>query len=160
VLVAVAVVSVLVSPAPSRADEPAPASVAAASPAEMAAARADVDGALRAMRATSLRVREMLRDARKRGTKQQIACLDEALSRSDVALRHARASGDGALAAYARGDLDEARVQLARVAEWREAQRLAARDGAACAPGAKVVEAARTATTVRVSVDPRIPRVE
>lgn len=147
----------------SSADEPphAAASVAAEIAAEQASARADVDGALRAMRAATARVREALRAARKRGRPAEVACADAALSRADVALRRARDAGDRAVAAYARGDVDEGRRARGLLAEWTEAERLAVRDAASCGSGvAGAVVPGRTATTVRVSIDPRIPNVD
>jgi hypothetical protein len=121
-------------------------------------AQREVDATAAQMRAVSQRVREDLRATRKRGTPKQIACVDEALSRSDVALRRAREAGAALLAAYQRSDLDAARVARQRLAELREAQRLAAREGAACS--APFVSVARvSSTTVTVAVDPRIAPV-
>ena len=59
-------------------------------PRELREARSDIDATMVQMRATSLRVRDQLRATRKRGTKAQITCVDQALSRSDVAWRRAR----------------------------------------------------------------------
>jgi hypothetical protein len=132
--------------------------VSAAAPAgEVAAARAEIESTLAQMRLTSRHVRDQLRLTRKRGTARQVVCVDEALSRSDVAVRRARDAGDAALAAYSRGEPEDARALLRRVAEIRDAQRVAARDGAACTPGPVV---AKNGTTVKVEVDPKIPRVQ
>jgi len=120
-------------------------------------ARAELDSVIGSMRATSRRVRELLRSTRLRGTKAQIACVDEALSRSDVALRTAREAAEVAAAAHARGDLDAARDAERRVAELREAARLAARDGARCAVDAPKVVAQPGVTTVKVSWGPTAP---
>ena len=132
----------------ARADETAP-------PAEVAQARSEIEAALVQMRAVSLRVRDDLRVTRKRGTKVQIACVDQALSRADVATRRARETGDETLAAYSRGDVEVARSARRRLGEIRESQRSAARDGASCSaaasPGSRLVP-----TTVKVDVDPRI----
>ena len=127
-------------------------------PNEMVTARDEIDATLAQMKSVSRKVRESLRDARKRGTQAQITCLDEALSRADVALRSARTSGDDALAAYARADLEDARAARRRVAELKEHQRIAARDGSACTVQKPVV-IATTGTTVRVVIDPNIARV-
>jgi hypothetical protein len=124
-------------------------------PNEMTTARDEIDATLAQMKVVSRRVRDELRDARKHGSSTQVTCLDEALSRADVALRSARTAGDDALAAYARGDLDDARAARHRVAELREHQRIAARDGAACTPRKPVIVAMQ-GTTVRVVVDPKI----
>ena len=135
------------------ASEPAP-------PAEVAHARSEIEGTLVQMKSTALRVREDLRYTRRRGTKVQIACVDEALSRADVASRRARLAGDEALVAYGRGEVEQARAALRRLVEIRESQRLAARDGAQCtAAAARLAAPAQAATTVRVDVDPAIPQV-
>lgn len=152
-VVVLALASVLAAasfgPRAARADE-------GALPDEARAARAHVDASLAQMRATSLRVREQLRAARKRGTAHQIACVDEALSRSDVALRRAREHGDEAMAAYGRGDVDAARAALRRVAEVKESQRSAAATGTSCAPGAVVRPMPNGTTTVTLQVSPTI----
>lgn len=122
---------------------------------EPAEARAQIEATLAQMRATSLRVRDDLRATRKRGTKLQITCVDEALSRSDVALRRARELGDAIVAAYARDDLDAARAARRRLSELREAQRQAATTAASCAPRVVPVAVPDT-TTVKLRVDPNI----
>ena len=121
---------------------------------EVTEARAQIDATVAQMRATSLRVRDDLRIARRRGTRQQIACVDEALSRADVAVRRGRELGDEVLTAYARGDADGARAARRRLVELREAQRLAAADGSACAPRPTLV--ATSGVTVKLDVDPKI----
>jgi hypothetical protein len=131
--------------------------VAIAPPVEVAQARSEIDSTLAQMKAVSLRVREDLRVTRKRGTKVQIACVDEALSRADVATRRARETGDVTLAAYARGEVDVARAARHRLGEIRHSQSLAARDGASCSASGRAVVA--SSTTVKMDVDPRIPRV-
>jgi hypothetical protein len=139
-------------PAPQAA-EPSPSSPPPSGE-EVAGARREIGATIEQMTATSRRVRDMLRDARRRGTRQQKTCLDETMSRSDVALRNARELGAEALAAYGRGDTDVARDTRRRVAEWREAQRVAVRDGTACAPAAPKL--GTQATTVKVIIDPGI----
>lgn len=128
----------------------------AAPPLEVKQARDQIEVTLVQMRAVSLRVRDDLRLARRRGTKVQIACVDQALSRADVATRRARETGDEILSAYQRGDLERARAARRRIAEIRELQRLAAKDGATCAAAlGPVPQTART--TVTLLVDPRLP---
>jgi len=139
---------------PSSGD--APAEVEAAPPLEVQQARQQIEVTLLQMRAVSLRVRDDLRLTRRRGTKVQIACVDQALSRADVATRRAREAGDEALAAYARGDLERARAARQRLVEIREAQRLAAKEGAACAAALPAI-AQSARTTVTLEVDPAIP---
>jgi len=127
---------------------------------EVASARSQIDASLAQMRATSLRVRDQLRTARKRGTRAQITCVDEALSRSDVAFRRARELGDETLAAYARSDLDGARASLRRLAELKESQRLAATSATSCGPNQVIpVASASSATTVRLEISPTIAPV-
>lgn len=133
-------------PALARADE--------VSAAEVTGARWQIDATVAQMRATSLRVREQLRLTRKRGTRRQVTCVDEALSRSDVGVRRARETGDDILAAYQRGDVESARTLRTRLTEIREAQRLAAAESGQCAPA--VVVASTGVTTVKLSIDPQI----
>jgi hypothetical protein len=136
-----------------------PASVAPAAQAEVVEARAQVEATIAQMRATSLRVRDQLRTTRRRGTKQQITCVDEALSRSDVALRRAREMGDEALAAYAHGDVPAARAARSRLVEIKEAQRVAAAAGSSCAarPANALAFAQNGVTTVKLEVDATLP---
>lgn len=134
----------------ARADEAASAVIR-----EAAGARAEIDSTLAVMHGVSHHVRDQLRLTRKRGTATQITCVDEALSRSDVAVRRAKDAGDDALAAYARGDVENARALRRRVDELRDVQRSAARDGAACTPSPP--RAARSVTTVKVVIDSTIP---
>lgn len=126
---------------------------------EVASARSQIDATLAQMRATSLRVRDQLRTARKRGTRAQITCVDEALSRSDVSFRRARELGDETLAAYARNDLDAARASLRRLAELKESQRLAAASATSCAPSQVVLASSSFATTVKLEISPTIAPV-
>jgi hypothetical protein len=149
-----AVASILVAtPTAARADE-------GSTQAEFAAARAQIDAALVQMRATSGRVRDQLRTTRKRGTSRQITCVDEALSRSDVALRRARELGGDVLAAYARDDVETARATLRRLAELKEAQRLAAASASSCAPARVAQVTPSTATTVKLEISPTIARAQ
>jgi hypothetical protein len=127
---------------------------------DVAVARSQVDAAFAQMRATSFRVREQLRTTRKRGTAPQITCVDEALSRSDVALRRARELGDEALAAYGRGEVDEARAGLRRVAEMKEVQRVAASAATSCTPSAVVLPTQTNTTTVRLEIAKTIAPVQ
>ena len=123
---------------------------------EVVAARSQVEAALVQMRATSFRVREQLRTARKRGTPPQITCVDEALSRSDVAFRRARELGDEATAAYGRGEVFEARAVLRRLAETKEMQRVAAATATSCTPNTVVLPTPTNTTTVRLEISKSI----
>ncbi len=127
---------------------------------EVAATRFQVDAALVQMRATSFRVREQLRTARKGGTAPQISCVDEALSRSDVAIRRARELGGEAVAASGRGEVDEARAILRRLAETKEIQRVAAATATSCAPHAVVLLTPTHTTTVRLEISKTIAPVQ
>lgn len=156
--VVLAIASVIVSvPTSARADDTAAASAEPALSAEareLREARSQIDATLVQMRATALRVRDELRLTRKRGTRAQITCVDDALSRSDTAVRRARETGEEVLAAYARGDVDTARALRTRLSEIREGQRLAAAESAWCAP--PIVVAKAGVTTVKLQIDPRI----
>ncbi|MEA2748574.1 MAG: hypothetical protein QOI41_2717, partial [Myxococcales bacterium] len=129
---------------------------------EIREARTQIEATLSQMRTRSLHVRDELRLTRKRGTKAQVVCVDEGLSRSDVALRRARELGDEILAAYTRGDGDSARAARGRLEELDEAQRLAGADAYRCTP--KPIASSQlvlpNTTTVKVDIDPRIPRVD
>lgn len=137
------------------------ASTSASSGEEAKQARIEMHAAIARMQSTSHYVRDLLRDARRRGVPRQIACADEALSRADVAHRSARAQEGEALASYARNDLASARAARVRIAELEEAQRLAARDGTACLPQspniARSSMKSEPTTLVRLVIDPKIP---
>lgn len=121
------------------------------------AANDDVDLTLARMAKTSKSVRELLRTTRKRGTEQQIKCLDESLSRVDVASREARAKATEARAAESRGDAVAARHAKHRIGELAEAVRLASRDANQCVPPTPPPKVL-LGTVVKVTVDPVIPR--
>lgn len=166
VLAALALASVMLSiPISAHAEGGSPVEPAAAatpvSPAgEVIEARRQIEATLAQMRASSLRVRDDLRATRKRGTKQQITCVDEALSRSDVALRRGRDLGDEILAAYGRDDLEGARGARRRLAELHEAQRQVAMTASSCAARTMTsVPVATGTTSVKLQIDPNIAPV-
>jgi hypothetical protein len=150
---------VLMAPVPASVARAEDAAAQASLQTEASGARVELDATMGRMTTASRRVRDMLRDARKRGTRRQVACVDDALSRADVARRAARTQASEALAAYERSDLTSARAARARVVELDEAQRLAVRDGAACLPR-PVAERVTPGTVVHVVVDPAIPDVK
>jgi hypothetical protein len=159
VMTAVAVFSAVGAPSARAEDAPEVAPPGeVASPREIGDARQAIDLTVSQMRATSLRVREQLRTTRKRGTRAQIACVDQALSRTDVGVRRARDTGDEVLAAYARNDLATARMLRGRLSELRVAQGQAAVEGASCTPNAAPVlpAAVSNQTTVKLEIDPKI----
>jgi hypothetical protein len=133
----------------ARADDPPP---------EADRARTEIESTLAGMRGRAQWVRGLLRDARRRGTQKQVVCLDEALSRADVALRRAKEHADASLAAYADANVEVARDERRHVVEHHQAQVVAARDALACSPPRTV--ATNATTTVKLDVDPRIPRTE
>lgn len=117
----------------------------------------DLDATLARMAKTSKSVREMLRTARKRGNEQQIKCVDELLSRVDVASREARAKTAEARTAESRGDSAGARAAKRRIGELAEAVRLASRDANRCIPPPPPPPKVLLGTVVKVTVDPAIP---
>lgn len=123
---------------------------------ELEQARAEIDAVLGEMRATSQRLREQLRATRQRGTRAQITCVDESLSRVDVALRTAKDAASASLRAYADKDVWSGRDARRRMVEWREAARIAAKDGGSCAVSSIAL---RSGTTVTMTVDPKIPKI-
>lgn len=139
-----------------------PAATAATVPTagEVIDAHRQIEATLAQMRATSLRVRDDLRVTRKRGSNPQITCVDEALSRSDVAFRRGRDLGNEILGAYGRDDLEGARGARRRLAELHEAQRQVAMTAASCAARATpLVPVANAATSVTLQIDPNIAPV-
>jgi hypothetical protein len=118
------------------------------------AAAAQADALVVAMDASSEHVRHLLRKARAQKWAHGVGCLDEALSRVDVALRAAREEARAAREAAHEGDAVLARGHLTRVARLREMARAAASGGQMCAAGPELQ--AFEGTSVRVTVDPRI----
>jgi hypothetical protein len=149
--------AVVLAPVVARADEPTATN-------DVHAARASLNAIYVEMRTTSVRVRDQLRVVRRRGTRSQVLCVDEALSRADVALRHARTLGDELLEAYARGDLASARSTRGQIEELRSLTRFASMQATKCTPAgasASAINLPRTNTvTVKVDVDPNIARVD
>ncbi len=111
-----------------------------------------------AMDATSDHVRQLLRRARAQRATRGVGCLDEALSRVDVALRVGREEARAAREAAHDGDDVEAQRHLARVARLRDMSRSAAAMGQICAAGPEFLPYVE-GTTVRVIVDPLIAPV-
>ena len=130
-------------------------SIAHAEESEAHRARAEMNGTLAGMTSASRQVREMLREARRRGVKPEVLCLDETLSRADVARRSARVQAAEALDAYVRSDVALARVARHRVAELAAVQRIAVRDANVCVPH-PAVEKPPPGTFVRITIDPSI----
>jgi hypothetical protein len=154
--------ALLIVPVVARADDGAASPSRSAASGEVREARVQIDTTLAEMRVASLRVRDQLRLTRKRGTKRQVMCVDEALSRADVALRRARALGDEIFTAYGRGDGDEARAARGRLGELRELERFASLQATKCTPSASqaVNLVSTNTTTVKLDIDPRIPRID
>lgn len=121
------------------------------------AANDDLDATLASMTKTSKSVRELLRTARKMGTEAQVKCVDESLSRVDVASREARSKATEARAAASRGDAAAARVAKQRIGELAEAVRLASRDANRCMPPPPPPPKVLLGTVVKVTVDPALP---
>jgi hypothetical protein len=122
---------------------------------EVRAAKATADQAIASMDSTAWRVRRLLRKARANGVRAEIACVDDGLSRADVALRVARDEWRNALDAFTRGDMDGARRSMLRLERAREGSRAAATS----ADGCFVDQAASsvTGTQVRLILETRLP---
>jgi len=126
---------------------------------EAARARAEASSIVVALDAATEHVRVLLRRARPKGRHEEIACLDAALSRVDVAARYGRDHAKRALAAYMVGDVASARAEMMRLGWRRDASREASRAADACAPADAAPLGERPGTTtVRVFVDPSLPR--
>ena len=117
---------------------------------EVANAKKQIEMTAAQMAASAFHIREDLRLTRKRGSKDQIACVDQALSRADVATRRVRETGEDTMNAYARGDIDDARAALRRVLELRELGRLASISSAHCTAALHVTTP--TVTTVKMDI--------
>ena len=121
-------------------------------------ARAEAHATLAAIDESARTMRDLLRAVRKRGKRAEIACVDEALSRTDVASRRARDDAAAVVAARARGDADDARAAERRLLLMRDAARVAVRQGRACvAPPPPPRTRPVLGTIVRVEIDPSIP---
>ena len=122
---------------------------------ETAAAKGEVDAAVSVLARDAERVRALVARARAAHHASELACLDPALSRVDVALRYGRDHAKQATAAWSRGDVRAAREEMQglswRVAASRDAMKLAD----ACAPFDVFVRA--PGTVVRVWIDPTLP---
>ena len=117
----------------------------------------DYDVTLTRMAKTSKSVRELLRKTRKSGTEQQVRCVDESLSRVDVAAREARTKVGELRAAQARGDEPVVRDTQRRIAELDAAVRLASRDANKCVPPPPPPAKVLLGTVVKVTVDRSLP---
>jgi hypothetical protein len=102
------------------------------------------------MQSHAKEVRDLLRVSRRRGSRAQIACVDESLSRVDVALRNATVAQRGAEAAWDKGDRGTGRALGRRVDELARASQLARATARGCAPH---VVLATEGTKVTVTVD-------
>ena len=100
--------------------------------AEARAAKAMAAQAIATLEGTSAQVRTLLRRARARGIRGEIACVDEGLSRADVAMRNAREDAAAAQNAYAQGNVVDARKANDRVTRARDNARIAASAASAC----------------------------
>ena len=139
--------AVLVVVASARADDAA---------SEAATARGEMQFTLATMRDRAKSLQDRLRLARRRGFVAEIACLDRALSRADVAVRRAREEEEASIAAYARGAIVPARLARSHVFVLANEQSFVIRDALAC--GSSLAEA--SGTRVSLDVAKSIPRVE
>lgn len=113
--------------------------------AEARTAHAQAIASIAQMEATARRVRLLLQWARERGTRTQVACADEGLSRADVALRGAREHARLADEAWERGEATLARREVLLLSACREAARTASETAGACVgPSDKTIVSVRT----------------
>lgn len=122
---------------------------------EVEGARRDMRMAIAQMDGTANRLRLVLREARAKHL--ATACFDEALSRADVSLRHAREHARDAEDAFARGEAGRARIEVSQVRAMRETSREASTMADTCAAG-KLDFPAPDTTIVKVYVDPRLAK--
>ena len=123
-------------------------------PPSASSSAAQAEALVGAMDASSEHLRHLLGKARTRKWTRGVGCLDEALSRVDVALRAGREEARGAREDARAGDGEGARLHLVRVVRLREMARAAASGGQMCAAGPEFQ--AFEGTSVRVIVDPGI----
>jgi hypothetical protein len=143
-----ALAAALSASAPARAESPPASAASAASPASQA------EALVVAMDASSEHLRHLLGKARTHHWTRGVGCLDEALSRVDVALRAGREEARASREAVHAGDTDGARIHLVRLQRLREMARAAASFGQMCAAGPELQPF--EGTSVRVIVDPQI----
>jgi hypothetical protein len=141
------VVVVLLSVAPS---------VASATD-EGARVRAEASSGVAAIESSATHVRSLLQVARAQRNALEIACVNEKLTRVDVALRIGQDLAARAIAAWKNKERVAARVELAGLASRRDAARIAAREADACRPPQEVIAAPNERTYVRVIVDESLP---
>lgn len=121
----------------------------------MGDARREMHIAIAQMDGTANRLRLVLREARAKHL--ATGCFDDALSRADVSLRHAREHARDAEDAFARGDAAHARIEVSQVRAMRETSREASTMADTCAAGRLDFPAPDT-TVVKVYVDPRLAK--
>lgn len=113
-------------------------------------ARVQIRTALGQMDGTAHRIRLLLGEARAKKS-STVVCLDESLSRADVAFRrgkeHARIADD----AFGHGDLQTGRFELGIVRSMRESSREASKMADTCAAG-KLDFPTPGVTTVKVVI--------
>jgi uncharacterized membrane protein YhiD involved in acid resistance len=123
---------------------------------EALAAKVECDAALSLLSMNADRVRAAFKRARAARHTSDVACLDPALSRVDVALRYGREHAQHAAAARLGGEHAAAKDEMQRLS-WRvAASRDAMKMAHACGMGGDVV-ARETGTTVRMWIDPTLP---
>lgn len=122
--------------------------------AEAAEARVQMRTAIGQMDGTARRLRVLLREARAKQMTSRLGCLDEALSRADVSMRHAKEHARAAMDAFARHDVGEARREMYELNAMRESSREASSMADTCAAGKLDFPAPET-TVVRMYTDQR-----
>lgn len=113
--------------------------------------RLELRAAISQMEGTTSRLRALLMYTRQGRDPSKIACVDEALSRADVALRHAKEAMRAALDAYARDDEEGAQNFVRQVAVHKSAVKTASAHADECAAGFGQLEPDTTVVVVHRS---------
>jgi hypothetical protein len=129
---------------------------------EAARAAAEARAAISAIAVNAQHAHEALVLARMRRRADETRCTNDALSRADVALRGAREDSAAMATHFASGELQAARAALTRIRQRTGWSREAALASVDCSPAtsAWIARGPLDATTVTVTVDPNVPRVE
>ncbi len=151
VLAAVLAIGALAAASPARADD--------TSPRPGARVKERSESIVRAMSSNADGVRRVLAEARRRNDRGATRCADQALSRANTAVRLGRERAQSAQAAAGAGNDEEASRQLRLLDDLYVEQAKIARGARACVGEAAASRALAGAQTVRVDVDPTIPKV-
>lgn len=153
-VVVVAVALGVLSASPARADD---AGASGVRPGARVKERSE--SIVRAMSSNADGVRRVLAEARRKNDRGATQCADQALSRANTAVRLGRERALLAQSAAGAGNDDEAGRQLRLLDDLYVEQAKVARGARSCVSEAAATRAGAGGQSVRVDVDPSIPKV-